>query len=101
VIACNLNAIKGGERQRYTDLMTRLRAAIRQREDHADGCAYKLDSGRVSLVEVAEWMAMERLCCPFLTLQLSVSGDREDWLLTLTGPPGAKVILDATFSPPS
>ena len=31
---------------------------------------------------------MERRCCPFLNFQLSLSGNEDDWLLTLTGPKG-------------
>jgi hypothetical protein len=51
----------------------------------------------MSLTELAEWMTMERLCCPFLTLQISASGNQPDWLLTLTGPEGTKPLLDAEF----
>jgi hypothetical protein len=60
------------------------------RSELPDGYAFKLDSKTISLPEVAEWISMERLCCPFLTLQLSASGDQVDWLLKLTGPKGAK-----------
>lgn len=42
-------------------------------------------------------MAMERLCCPFLTLQLSAAGSEADWLLKLTGPDGVKPLLQAEF----
>jgi hypothetical protein len=43
---------------------------------------------------------MERLCCPFLTLQIAASGDRADWLLTLTGPEGVKPLIRAEFPTP-
>jgi len=42
---------------------------------------------------VAEWMGMERLCCPFLTLQLSAAGSQPVWLLSLTGPSGVKALF--------
>lgn len=97
VFACNLKAISAAERPRYTDLMKRLRSAARDRSELPDGYAFKLDSKKVSLPEVAEWISMERLCCPFLTLQLSASGDQPDWLLKLTGPKGVKPLLEAEF----
>jgi hypothetical protein len=97
VFACNLKAISAAERPRYNDLMKRLRIAARDRSELPDGYAFKLDSKTISLPEVAEWISMERLCCPFLTLQLSASGDQTDWLLKLTGPKGVKPLLQAEF----
>ncbi len=96
-IACNLKAISSAERPRYNDLMKSLRASVRERTEHSDGYAFKLDGGAISLKEVAEWISMERLCCPFLSFQLSASGNQADWMLTLTGPRGAKAILQEEF----
>src|SRR5437762_7047257 len=73
VIACDLKAIAAAERPRYVDLMKRLRAAVRARTELTDGYNYKLDGSAIKLKEVAEWIAMERLCCPFLDFQLGVS----------------------------
>src|SRR5882724_11682593 len=92
-IACNPNAISAAERPRYNDLMKRLHASARSRNELPDGYVYKLDGKAITLRDVAEWMGLERLCCPFLTLQLSASGNHNDWSLTLTGPPGVKALL--------
>lgn len=97
VIACNLKAISASERPRYNDLMKRLRAAVRSRRELPDGYALRLDSKAITLSEVAEWMSLERLCCPFFTLQLSASGNEADWLLKLTGPEGVKAFLQTEF----
>lgn len=97
VIACNLNAISKAERPRYIDLTRKLRAGVRDRSELADGYSYKLDGSVVLLSEVGEWISMERLCCPFLTLKISVTGGEGDWLLTLTGPKGVKPLLMQEF----
>jgi len=97
VFVCNLKAISGAERPRYNNLVKRIRAAIRERAEITDGYAFKLDSKTVMLPEAAEWITMERLCCPFLTLQLSAAGNQAEWILTLTGPEGAKPIIAAEF----
>lgn len=99
VFACNLKAISTTERPRYNDLMQHIRSATRDRSELPDGYTFKLDSKAVTLPEVAEWISMERLCCPFLTLQISASGDQDDWLLKLTGPKGVKPLLQAAFPP--
>lgn len=97
VFACNLKAISAADRPRYNDLVKRVRAAMRDRSQISNGYAFKLDSNSVTLPEAAEWISMERLCCPFLTFQISASGNQPHWLLTLTGPEGVKPLLDAEF----
>jgi hypothetical protein len=70
---------------------------MRDRSEVSNGYVFRLESKLVSLPDAAEWISMERMCCPFLTLQLSASGNQTDWVLTLTGPAGVKSLLDAEF----
>jgi len=97
VIACNLEALDTAARSRYKDLVKRLRDAILDRSELPNGYAFRLEGIAITLPEVAEWMSMERLCCQFLSLQLSALGNQADWLLNLTGPEGVKTILDGAF----
>ena len=70
---------------------------MRDRTEISNGYAFKLDSNIVTLPETAEWISMEQLGCPFLTLQLSAMGNQTHWILTLTGPEGVKPLLDVEF----
>ncbi len=97
VIACNLNAISKAERPRYSELTKKLRAGVRDRAELPDGYSYNLDGSAILLSQVGEWISLERLCCPFLTLTISVAGGESDWLLTLTGPKGVKPLLMEEF----
>ena len=97
VFVCDLPAISAAARPRYKELLQRVREAMHQRVEISSGYTFRLDSVAVTLPETAEWMNMERLCCPFLTLQLSVSGNDADWNLTLNGPESIKPLLDAEF----
>jgi hypothetical protein len=97
VLACNIAAISTADRPRYNDLVTRIRAAMQKRGEIPDGYSFNLDAKTVSLPETAQWIAMERLCCPFLTFNLSTCPDHADFILTLTGPEGVKPLLDAEF----
>ena len=94
-LACNIQAIGAAQRPRYDDLVSRLRTAMRERRELPDGYSYSLDSRTITLPEAAEWITMERLCCPFLMFQLEVAG--EACRLTMSGPDGAKAILDEEF----
>jgi hypothetical protein len=94
-LACNIRAISAAQRPRYDDLVSRLRSAMHDRRELHDGYGYSLHSNQITLPEVAEWVTMERLCCPFLTFQLEVAGETS--LLTLRGPDGVKAILREEF----
>jgi hypothetical protein len=98
-MACNLKAISPAERPRYNELVKRLRASVSERIELAEGFKYKLNSKVIALPEVAEWITMERLCCPFLTFQLDVTS-KGDHHLTLRGPSGAKAIIQEEFPAP-
>jgi len=95
VLACNIQAISAVERPRYHDLVSRLRSAMRDRKELADGYSYSLDSAKITLADVSEWITLERLCCPFLIFQLERVGD--DYRLTMRGPDGAKAVLQEEF----
>jgi hypothetical protein len=93
--ACNIRAMSKFERPRYQQLTKQLLAAVRERQEMPDGYKVRIDGSTLSLPEAAEWMSFERLCCPFLTLQLEASGKEQDWFLSLKGPAGVKAVLDA------
>ena len=90
VIACIPNAIPN--RPRYNELRQKLRAAIITKEAET----WHLDHTRITLTETAEWIDMERRCCPFLKFNLETNngpGHR----LTMTGPEGTADFLQHEF----
>jgi hypothetical protein len=97
VIACNVGAIRAEDRPRYKELVHKTRAAMHARRELRDGYSFKVRGTGVTLVELAEWITMERLCCPFLTIAISTSGAEPDWELTLTGSEGVKALIEAEF----
>ena len=94
-VACDLKAISAGQRPRYDELVSRLRAAMRDRCELTDGYSYSLDLTNITSSEVAEWIAIERLCCPFLIFQLEGAGEASR--LTMRGPEGSKAVLRDEF----
>jgi hypothetical protein len=90
VLACILNAISPGDRTRYADLFRRIQAAITDRRELADGYVFRLNGDSVSLPDLAQWISFERLCCPFFTFQLQITGEESDYWLTLRGAGGHK-----------
>ena len=94
-LVCDLSAIDASNRIRHRDLLLKLRAASRDWRETTDGYSFRVVAEEMPLTDVAEWMGLERLCCPFLNLALQVAGDQEDCWLTITGPAGAKPIVKA------
>jgi len=96
-LACNTKAISAEQRPRYNELARKLRTSARDLRELDDGYALRIDGKSMSPAEVAEWIGMERLCCPFLRFQMDIEGAAPQFELRLRGPAGAKAILAAAF----
>jgi len=83
-LVCNVNALTSPERARSAALLSELRAAMAERTELDDGYAFRLRDD-ASLAGVAEWIALERRCCPFFHFRLDVDGDAGPVWLRLTG----------------
>jgi len=88
-IACNLNAINHGERQRLYALLDKLTVSAGRRQELPNGYGYDVDRKKMSFAEVAEWITLESRCCPFLnfTVELPTEGNLR---FQLTGGAGVK-----------
>jgi hypothetical protein len=96
-LACNLNGIDAAERPRYHALVKTLRGALAARTELRNGYRYSLDLRKITLPETAEWIALERRCCPFLDFALFLTRAGEQAELRLTGPAGVKPLLRQEF----
>lgn len=95
-LACNLKAIGVERRQRYLELAQRLRSALRDRTELSDGYRYRIEANAITLPDLAEWVTLERLCCPFLSFHLDIISTGDVWI-TLRGPSMTKAILLEEF----
>jgi hypothetical protein len=93
-IACNLAAIPDTERPRYFALRAQVLATIDGVAEVDDGFALHVGA---DLVALAEWIAFERLCCPFLRFRLAIEGEGPV-RLELGGAEGVKDFLREEFS---
>ncbi len=60
-----------------------------------DGYAIRLANQDEILMQVAEFISLERVCCPFLNFQLEIEAERGSLWLRLSGREGAKDFLAA------
>ncbi len=95
---CNLNALTKVERASHQEVSQRVLASLRGVREVTDGYAFDLDGHLLSIKDIANWVELERRCCPFFDFH--VEWRREDGPLTLqlTGRPGVKEFIRAEFA---
>ncbi|HEX3597881.1 MAG TPA: hypothetical protein VHU80_22385 [Polyangiaceae bacterium] len=100
VIACNPGAFTQRQRQRYDALREQVRSAAGQVDEIEEGFVLRFATEPAVLGAVAEWIALERLCCPFLDFILEVPAAREFATVRITGPEGTKAVLREGMAQP-
>lgn len=93
-IACNLSAFSEPELARHREVTAQLQANTLTTRELPNGYSFRHPVELLPLV--AEFIARERLCCPFFTFTLHVQPDSELWL-DITGTEDAKIIIGAEF----
>jgi hypothetical protein len=90
---CNLGVMNQEERARYVALSCKLMGASEERREFDHGYAFRLLSQKISLLEIAEWVTLERRCCPFFNLQIEAEPNDGPIWLRMTGAAGAKEFI--------
>lgn len=92
-LACDLNALNSAERARRSVVareLSRMSAGI---EDLPDGYGFRYMADSSTLMKIAEFVSMERLCCPFLSFTIEVEPANASMHLRLSGGDGVKQFI--------
>ena len=92
-IACNVSPFSPAERQRWEELGQGWRNKVQEVHELADGYALRIPADAASIMAAAEWMALDRVCCPFMGFALEVEPEGGGVWLRLTGRPGVKEFM--------
>ncbi len=92
---CNMRALTKPERTRYQVVAEKLLQAVDEKRELADGFAFRLPARE--LMTAAEWVSLERKCCPFFTFGLDQTRDGGPLWLRVTGAEGVKRFIRAEF----
>jgi hypothetical protein len=95
LIACNAAALTAEQRERQWALIELLRADAKEVRELEDGYAFGHSPDRATLLAIAEFVANERLCCPFFEFGITVERDGRTVWLRITGEGEAKRVLEA------
>ncbi len=93
VIACHLDAIPPEHRKQHSATGHALYAAVQELQTLPNGYALRLPGESATLLQVADYITNERLCCAFLHFEIEVEPEGGPVWLRLTGGEGVKEYL--------
>ena len=92
-IACNVSPFSPAERRRWEELGRTWRTKVREVRELPGGYALRIPPDAASILAAAEWMALDRVCCPFMAFALEIEAEGRGVWLRLTGRSGVKEFL--------
>jgi hypothetical protein len=93
--ACRMDAIEAGQRPEHIATARQLFSLVGEIKELSDGYAFRLPVESEVLLKVAEFISLERLCCPFFGFTLEIEREGGDIWLHLTGRDGVKPFIRA------
>jgi hypothetical protein len=96
-IACKLDALTPPERARQAELRRAVVDAVVGIDEMPDGFRLRF-ADAASLPQLAEWIPLERRCCPFLSFDVAWPTGAAGPALHLSGRPGVKEFLAAEMN---
>jgi hypothetical protein len=84
-IACNLGALSLEQREREQNLLAEFKSLQRRARPIDAGYSFEIPDGPATLARLGEFLALERLCCPFLSFRLAVGSELAPVVLEVTG----------------
>ncbi len=96
-LACNLGAISASDRSRYDELRRAVAASVIGKRELPGGLAIQIDTDRIALPQLAEWISFERKCCPFFEFTIDLASESGPVWLSLSGRDGVKEFISEAF----
>ena len=93
--ACDITAIAPEQRSAHLTTIERLFRSVQSRRELSDGYAFELPNDADVLLTAAEFISLERLCCPFFDFKLEIEREGGSVWLSLTGCAGVKPFIMA------
>ena len=92
-IACDMTAIPPEQRQVHLTTSKDLFSRIKEFRELPDGYEFRFASGPEVIMKLAEFISLEKLCCPFLNFVIQVEAEGGPVWLRLTGREGVKAFI--------
>ena len=97
-IACDMGALSPSQRDTHLATSRALFAKVQAIQELSDGYEFRLDQYPQRIVEAAEFVSFEKLCCPFLNFAIEVKAEHGPVWLRVTGREGVKAFIREEIS---
>jgi hypothetical protein len=94
-IACDMTAITPERRPKHIANIKKLFGLVQITRELPDGYSFKLPNDSEVLLMTAEFIALERLCCPFFDFAIDIEREGGPFWLSLAGRAGVKPFIMA------
>ena len=96
---CDRLALTPKLRHRHFDILGPfLRTRVQAARSEPDGYTFRFPNDWATYAALTEWMNGERMCCPFLDIDLSTSREHGEIWMKLSGRPGTKEFIRSDFA---
>jgi hypothetical protein len=97
--ACNLEkSLTKEQRERKKQIAQKMASARVETKELANGYVFRFRPEAISFAEVADWVASERVCCPFFDLAIEAERENGPLSLRITGREGVKKFIQGELS---
>ena len=96
-LACDMDVFTREQREDHIRVTTQLVKAMQNIREIQNGYEFVFPSESLTITRIAEFIANERLCCPFLGFGLIVKPNDPFISLSLNGPVGTQEFLRVEF----
>ena len=93
VIACDMSVLSPAQRQTHLVTSRELFSKVQTIREVADGYEFQVAVEPDTILKVAEFVSLEKLCCPFLKFAIEVEAEGDPVTLRLTGREGVKAFV--------
>ena len=91
--ACDITAIAPAQRESHFATIQNLFTAVERIQELPNGYAFHFPNETRLWMTAAEFVSLERLCCPFFDFRLEAEREHGGISLTLTGRDGVKPFI--------
>jgi hypothetical protein len=95
VLACDLSPLTPQQREHHTAQSPLLFASVQEARVLPNGYTFRLPASPDVLVQIADFIAHERLCCSFFNFGVTVEPYGGPIWLSLSGQEGVKALIEA------
>jgi hypothetical protein len=96
--ACSLEqSLTKEQRAHKKQIALKMESARIETKEIADGYVFRFRPDAVSFAEIADWVATERVCCPFFDLAIEAERENGPLSLRISGREGVKNFIRGEF----